>query len=41
MVDKDTIFSFCVILKFGMNKRKKSNFLCYALDPGCNADFQL
>ena len=41
VVDKDTICCLCVILKFVMNKRKKSNFLCYVLDPGCNADFQL
>ena len=40
MIDKGTIFSFCVILKFGINKRKKA-FFCYVLDPGCNADFQL
>ena len=40
MVDKDKICCFCVILKFGINKRREKH-LFYVLDPGCNADFQL
>ena len=41
VVDKETICCFCVILKSGINKRRKKHWICYVLDPGCNADFQL